>query len=217
MRRLWNPTLLVWGGPYSHDMKIAKIASVTLLALSLAACGQEVTNTDESPKNSANSSSSTSAESSSASASDDGASSGDSSAEPSEESSESSSLTKKFGSTFTWDDKVAVTVSEPKLYTPSESAAVDGSFKKFVVVEIVLKNGSDKPYSPGSDFMTSATTGDVEADRVYDSGNGVDSPMVDVLPGKSLKWKEAYGVNESGDLVLKVENGFGNAAGYYQK
>lgn len=202
-----------WGCPYSHDMKIAKIASVTLLALSLAACGQEVTNTDESPKNSANSSSS---QSSSESAGD-GASSGDTSAEPSEESSESSSLTKKFGSTFTWDDKVAVTVSEPKPYTPSESAAVDGSFKKFVVVEIVLKNGSDKPYSPGSDFMTSATTGDVEADRVFDSGNGVDSPMVDVLPGKSLKWKEAYGVNESGDLVLKVENGFGNAAGYYQK
>ncbi len=122
---------------------------------------------------------------------------------------------KAFGSTFTWADGVAVTVGKPTSFKPSDTAAVTNtSVKSFVKVDITLKNGSDKPVEAMM-LTTRATSGDQDAEKVFDSEKGIDTPTSKVLPGKSLKWSEAY-EKPGNDFVLTVDWDFGNGSGTYQ-
>lgn len=78
-----------------------------------------------------------------------------------------------------------MTICEPKPFTPSDTASGnDGKFPTYVVVEIQLKNSSDKPYSPGGTLMTSATSGDQETGKVFDVAQGIDFPSSS--PGPNL-------------------------------
>lgn len=188
-------------------MRTLKICSV-MAVLALAGCSSDVKNSsDVSGSKAPTSSASSSVESESAAQT--------SSSSTSTSSDEGSSKTKPFGSTFTWDDGVAVTISKPRSFQPSPYAASDNKFKKFVVVDVTLKNGSKEPYNAMT-LTTTATSGDKQSDGVFDSEKGIDLPTADILPGKTLTWKQAYGVDDTGDLVIAVDNGFGNATGYYK-
>jgi hypothetical protein len=128
-----------------------------------------------------------------------------------------STLTKNFGSTFTWPDGIAVTVSKPAPYTPSSSAAKQTGDKKFISVETTLKNGTKAPIE-ASQFYAKATTGDREAHEVFDSGQGMGgSPSSTILPGKELKWKTAWGVEEGKPFVMTVSYSFDRSPGIYQE
>lgn len=127
---------------------------------------------------------------------------------------EDKTLSKKFGSTFTWDDGASITVSKPKAFKPSEYSSSQ-KFKDHVIMDVTIKNGSDKPIEAIL-FGTQATTGDAEAEAVFDGEKGVDLPTSKVLPGKSLKYKIAFGVKKGEDFVLSVSYDFGNTDGIYQ-
>lgn len=129
------------------------------------------------------------------------------------EEAEPSELTKPFGSTFTWDDGVAITVSKPKAYKPDEFAAIIDDSKSFVIVSVTVKNGSEEAVESIS-LNLRATTGEREAGSVFDDTSTL--PTVKVLPGKSLKWSQAFGVDKGAPFVLTVDYGFGNATGIYQ-
>ena len=140
------------------------------------------------------------------------------SATPSSASSSQSDLTKPFGSTFTWTDKVGVTVGQPAPFTPSSpevAKMMDPTSKKFVVVDVTLKNGGDKPVDAVLVHLQ-ATTGSRESKALFDTAAGIDFPTAKVLPGAELKWKAAFGVDEGAPFVLTVTNGFGNPAGIYR-
>lgn len=129
-----------------------------------------------------------------------------------------SDLTKPFGSTFTWSDGVAVTVSKPAPYKPSSPDLVkmiDPTSKSFVVMDVTLKNGSQKPIDAIATNLK-ATTGSREAKAFFDSANGVELPTSKVLPGAELKWKAAFGVDEGAPFVVTVSYGFGNPDGIYK-
>ncbi|MBO1759331.1 MULTISPECIES: DUF4352 domain-containing protein [unclassified Dermacoccus] len=188
-------------------MRNLKICSVAA-ALALCGCSSEVKNTNDAPG-------SNTPASSASSAAGEGTTPQTSSSATSTSSDEVNSKTKPFGSTFTWDDGVAITISKPQPFQPSPYAASDTKFKKFVIVDVTLKNGSKEPYNAMT-LTTTATSGDKQSDGAFDTEKGVDLPTADILPGKTLTWKQAYGVDATGDLVIAVENGFGNAKGYYK-
>ncbi|MBD2760585.1 hypothetical protein IEE94_13835 [Yimella sp. cx-573] len=133
-----------------------------------------------------------------------------------EESGQDDAKTKPFGSTFTWDDKLAITVSKPQPFTPSEYTATDSKFKKFVTMDVELKNGTSKVYETFS-ITLSGTSGDQQTDQIFDSANGVEMPTAKLLPGKSLKFKVAFGYTPGQDFTVVVNSidDFNRADGIY--
>lgn len=186
--------------------------TVACVAALLSGCGQGVENTVEPAAKPANSVT-VSPTASSGPAANSATVSPTASVEPADEESTPSELTKRFGSTFTWDDGVAITVSKPKTFKKSAYAAGGKDFNSAVSMEVTIKNGSAEPIEAFEVFLK-ATTGDVEAEAIFDEG--IDSPSAKILPGKSLKYKTAFGVNKGQDFVLTVSYGFGNSDGIYQ-
>lgn len=111
-----------------------------------------------------------------------------------------------FGEGFTYADGLEVKVSKLKPYHPDEYAVKRKGDKHFVVFTITIKNGTGKMFDP-SMVSTSATTGEREAEDVFDDHVG-GSPDTKILPGHVQKWPVAYGVVPHKDLVLQVEPGY---------
>ena len=128
-----------------------------------------------------------------------------------------SALTKQFGSTFTWDDGLAVTVSAPTPFKPkSDVSYQDKDSKAFVVVEVTFKNGATEPMSPGM-LSLRGTTGSREAKRIFDSASGLElEPSAKVLPGREVKWKVAFGVDLGQPFTVQIDYGFDRKGGIYE-
>jgi len=110
--------------------------------------------------------------------------------------------TVRFGTTWEWEDGVAVTVSKPKPFRPSEYAAGKDGAKKFVSFTITVKNGSKQKIDLTG--MANMASGDTESHEVFDSGNGVSgAPMTGILPGRKVTYKVAFGITNPNDLVLE--------------
>ena len=111
-----------------------------------------------------------------------------------------------FGQEATWPDGVKVRVSKPTVFKPGEYAAIsDKSVKNFVAVDITLTNGSSAAVE-ASNIVVRATSGDQEAEAVFD-GDRSTFPSSRVMPGKSLKWRQAFG-QPGGDLVVTADWNF---------
>lgn len=132
-------------------------------------------------------------------------------------SSTAGSLTKPFGSTFTWDDGLAITVSPPQPFTPKGDVSYqDKESKGFVVMEVTFRNGTAGAKEPML-LVLRATTGTREAKRVFDMGNGVEmDPSAKVLPGREVKWRVVYGVDPGKPFVMQVDYGFDRKGGIYE-
>lgn len=111
-----------------------------------------------------------------------------------------------FGQEATWPDGVKVRVSKPTVFKPGEYAAIsDKSVKNFVAVDITLTNGSSAAVE-ASNIVVRATSGDREAEAVFD-GDRSTFPSSRVMPGKSLKWRQAFG-KPGRDFLLTVDWGY---------
>ncbi len=115
---------------------------------------------------------------------------------------------KKFGESFSWDDGVTVTISKPRTYKPTEDVMFqDKVSQTFIVMDVVLKNGS-KEALPSDQFFLRAKTGSREAMQVMDRGAGVTQPKDIVQPGKEATWKIAFGVDSGQPFVLDAHYQF---------
>lgn len=129
-------------------------------------------------------------------------------ATPAAASSSSSAAHPSFGETYTYDDGLAVTVSAPKPFTPSDSAVATKQWPAYVSFTVTLSNGTTKNYDP-SLFTATLQSGDTEGEQVFDTAQGVDgSPSTQLLPGREARFALAYGVQKPSDLVLQVTPGF---------
>ena len=126
-------------------------------------------------------------------------------AAPTTEAAQTQDAAEKFGSTATWPDGVSLTISKPQPFKPSEHAAGVDGVRKFAVVEVTLSNGSSAPIE-ASNALLRATSGNGEAGTVFD-GDRSTLPTSRVLPGKSLKWRQAFG-QPGGDLVVTADWNF---------
>ena len=121
------------------------------------------------------------------------------------------STTGAFGQKYTWPDGVAVTVSGPKAYRPSSSAATSQAAVRYVSMTVTLTNGSDKNVEATGTSLAVTANG-APAEEVFDSAKGIGgSPTSTVLPGKSVTYTVAVGVptKEKADLQVEVRPSFG--------
>jgi Protein of unknown function (DUF2510) len=111
-----------------------------------------------------------------------------------------------FGETRQYTDGLAVTVSEPRPFEPSETGLA-GEATAYVVFDVTVANGSDQPYEPF--ILASVQSGNLEAEEVFDSGSGLQgTPSTTVLPGREVRFQIGYGVADPADLVLQITPGF---------
>jgi hypothetical protein len=117
---------------------------------------------------------------------------------------------KKFGEVKTYDDGVSISVSKPANFKPNEYAigAVPG--QKYVVYTVVLTNGTKEVFQP----MTFGTvsSGGAEAKSIIDIGNPIGDigqvPTTAILPGKTVKWLEAYSLADPKTVTYQIAPAF---------
>jgi hypothetical protein len=111
-----------------------------------------------------------------------------------------------FGETWEYTDGVALTVSAPEPFEPSDTALAEDA-AAYVVFDVTITNGSDEPYEPL--VITSVQSGSAEAEEVFDTASGLDgTPSTTVLPGREVMFQIGYGVADPDDLVLQITPGF---------
>ncbi|MGR0221350.1 DUF2510 domain-containing protein [Agromyces sp. ZXT2-6] len=118
-----------------------------------------------------------------------------------------------FGETMTWDDGVALTVSAPEPYTPSDFA-VGATRANHVVFTLTLTNDSAEDLQPLP--LPTLSSGDQEVSQVVDLGTDLLDPGDDVgipptatiEPGESISWRVAWSVDDPGSLTVQVAPNF---------
>lgn len=100
-----------------------------------------------------------------------------------------------FGKTWQPAGKMGVTIGVPAPFKPSESAFSPDHAPRAVVMDVTVANVAGAPAVPAMAISVQATAGASQAQEIVDVGNGVGgSPTANILPGKSLTWKVAFGV-----------------------
>ncbi|MFF2275760.1 DUF2510 domain-containing protein [Agromyces sp. NPDC058126] len=118
-----------------------------------------------------------------------------------------------FGETMTWDDGVALTVSAPEPYTPSD-LAVGATRANSVVFTLTITNGStqDVALLP----LPTVTAGDQEVSQIFDVGSDVFAtgddvgfpPAKTLEPGASVSWRAAWSIDDPTSLTLEAAPSF---------
>lgn len=109
----------------------------------------------------------------------------------------------KFGETYTWEDGLALTVSQPEPFTPGEWAAKDEA-PAYVKFTITVVNGTGENFDPAMVYPT-VQSANVEATTVYDSDAGLGGPpSTTLLPGREAVFAVGFGVNDPADLVMEI-------------
>lgn len=113
-----------------------------------------------------------------------------------------------FGQTYTSPDgNWSVSVSQPVKYRKSQYASGGDGFTSAAKVKITVKNLSTGKSVDPSNLDVTATSGDREADAIYDFGNGLSgSPDAVVLPGRSVSWTEAFGATPGETFTVQVQD-----------
>jgi hypothetical protein len=119
----------------------------------------------------------------------------------------------RFGETMTWDDGVALTVSVPEPYTPSDFA-VGATRENTVVFTLTITNNSTEDLQPLA--LPTLSSGDQEVSQVFDIGSDVIGPGDDVgipptatvEPGGSVSWRAAWSLDDPSSLTLEAAPSF---------
>ncbi|KPG80199.1 DUF4190 domain-containing protein [Frigoribacterium sp. RIT-PI-h] len=118
--------------------------------------------------------------------------------------SDASAENNAFGDTFTYDDGIAVTVSAPEAYTPGEySSGADQAAS--VVFTVTIENGTDANFEPMP--YETATSGGVEASKVYDS-DIENSPTTVVPAGQTITYRVVFSVADADQIVFQMSPSF---------
>lgn len=111
-----------------------------------------------------------------------------------------------FGDTFTYDDGLSVTISQPEEFNPSETAFGGEEFDTHLQFEVTIGNETGEDYSPDLSHI-SASSGGQEGDSVFDSAQGLDSPpSTTLLDGQSTSYTVGFGVADADDLTVEYSS-----------
>lgn len=112
----------------------------------------------------------------------------------------------QFGDKFVFDDGLALSITKPEAFKPSEYAMTGEG--KHVIMTVTLDNGTSEDYKPSLAHFT-ASSGGEEAEQIFDSQNKLDGgPSTTVKPGKSVKFKIGFSVADVKDITLDASPGF---------
>ncbi|MEV1129273.1 DUF308 domain-containing protein [Agromyces sp. NPDC049794] len=120
----------------------------------------------------------------------------------------------RFGETMTWDDGVALTVSVPEPYTPSDFA-VGATQANHVVFTLTITNDSSEDLQPLP--LPTLSSGDQEVSQIVDLGGDLLNPADDVgipptatvEPGGSVTWRVAWSLDDPSSLTLQAAPSLG--------
>jgi hypothetical protein len=110
----------------------------------------------------------------------------------------------KFGETVSWPEGVEITLSQPKAYTLGEWDIISNDFPAHFVTTVTLKNTGMEKYDPSGVYL-SASSGGVQGEDIWI--DGVMAPTTTVMPGKSVSWNVAFGVDDLADVTVDVDPG----------
>lgn len=120
-----------------------------------------------------------------------------------------------FGESVTLPDKQGtIMITAPEPFSPSDTAFLDGEWDEFVSMTVTETNDGAEPVMAG--WVVTATTGDKAAEQVFDSAQEIGSPTVDVMPGKTITYKIAFGRTKGAEFVLSAGPLAGWDKVYYQ-
>lgn len=117
---------------------------------------------------------------------------------------------KQFGEAKTYEDGISISVSKPAPFTPGKYAIGANPGQKNMVYTIVLTNGTKEVFQP----MTFGTvsSGGAEAKNIIDIGNPIGDigrvPSTAILPGKTVKWLEAYSLVDPKTVTFQIAPAF---------
>lgn len=195
--------------------KLNLLTAAAVAALAFAGCtGVQASTTDTAPAGSNQGSSAPAAPGQVTQTPSDGVEADGATEASDPESSESGVAA--FGEAYTWEDGIAVTVSTPKHYKPSEWAAGTDSYNNFVSFEIRVVNKTDKTWDPAL-FHASVQSYNEEGEQVFDSERLKEMPQTKLLKGREAKFTVAYGVANPKDLVMEVNPDFEHESVLFQK
>ena len=105
-----------------------------------------------------------------------------------------------------------VSTSQRFLSILGSSQSIDSSMWRSMpsnrAFTVTILNGTSKRYDP-TIFSTSLQSGAQEGDAIFDSAAGLGgSPNTVLLPGRTAKFRVAYGLLNPADIVLEVSPGF---------
>lgn len=118
-----------------------------------------------------------------------------------------------FGETMTWDDGVALTVSVPEPYTPSDFA-VGTTQADDVVFTLTITNNSTENLQPIP--LPTLSSGGEDASQIFDIGADVEGnsddvgipPTALIPPGGSVTWRAAWSVADPSSLTMQASPSF---------
>ncbi|MFP3987940.1 DUF4190 domain-containing protein [Streptomyces sp. E11-3] len=130
----------------------------------------------------------------------------DESAEPGKATTPATKGALDFGATQHYEDGVEVTVSAPRSFSPSDTAAGHSSGHRAVTVDITVRNNSDERLGLAL-FRVQAKDADGRtAERIFDSAANILSGLSGtVLPGRQAVATYAFGLPPNADASLDVE------------
>lgn len=111
------------------------------------------------------------------------------------------------GQTFTYENGLAVLVSDPQPYEPSSYIVEMTPAATYVAFDVTVVNGTPEAYEPAT-FYATAQSDNVEAEQIFDSEKLAMPPTTPLLPGRESKFKIAFAVSNPEDIVLMVRPGF---------
>lgn len=111
-----------------------------------------------------------------------------------------------FGDTYTYDDGLAVTISQPEEFTPDEWAVFGEGFDHHVRMDVTVENGTGEDYDPDLSHISASSAGQ-EAEAVFDDANDLSGPPATVLlDGQSSTYAVGFSVNDPGDLTVEYSD-----------
>ncbi|MFD3664185.1 DUF4352 domain-containing protein [Streptomyces sp. NPDC058659] len=113
------------------------------------------------------------------------------------------------GDSSVYDDKLKITVSDPKAYTASEYAVGHTKGNKAYQVTVVVENGGTKKFDAVGVLLSArAGTEGVEAEQIFDEKVGAGF-QGSVLPGKKATLTVAFDApKDAKTLTVEVNPGF---------
>ncbi len=118
-----------------------------------------------------------------------------------------------FGETYEWQDGVTAKVSTPEAYQPDEYAAGGEGYDHQIQLTVTMTNDSDQVVD-ASYVSPTVTSGQRGGDEIFDGtmGGGNDSSL---LPGRTISFDVAYGVDDPDDVVVEFAPSWDHAYAYW--
>lgn len=111
-----------------------------------------------------------------------------------------------FGDTYTYDDGLSVTISQPEEFSPSETASGGEEFDAHLQFEVTIENEAGEDYQPDLSHI-SASSGGQEGEAVFDNAQGLDSPpSTTLLDGQSTSYSVGFGVSDADDVTVEYSS-----------